>query len=113
MSSFDCQDWFGLLTSKKRLDRERALNQLRSLLTPVRLDEASDSIESKILEIILSLATPWEERQGGLLAAGILIQAAAASEHFCETVKGEIPLYLEDPESRVRIAAGQFLLIKN
>ena len=110
MSSSDCQEWFDLLKSKKRLDRERALNQLRSLVTPKRLDEASDfktSIESKILEVILSLATPWEERQGGLLAAGIMIQAAVASEHFCETIKGVIQLYLEDPESRVRMAAGQ------
>ena len=105
-------DWLTLLRSKRRLDREKALEQLKLLLSPAHLEKTKDtqaSIESKVLELVLSLTTPWEERHGGLLAAGILIQATAASQSFCDTIKGEIPLYLEDSVSRVRIAAGKLL----
>jgi hypothetical protein len=35
-----------------------------------------------------------------------MIQTGVASQQFCDKIKGEIPLFLEDPESRIRIAAG-------
>ena len=102
-------DLFTLLRSKKKLDRERGLNQLKVQIIPslpgVQCDE-KNFIEDELLRLVLSLAAPWEERHGGLLAAGILIQTGAASQHFCNKIKGEIPLFLEDSESRVRMAAG-------
>ena len=100
-----------LLRSKKRLDRENGLSKLKLLLQDVQ-DEVIVSIEAKLLELVLSLISPWEERHGGLLAAGIMIQTGAASQQFCDRIKGEIPLFLEDPESRIRIAAGMVLNFK-
>ena len=102
-------EWLILLRSKKRLDRENGLNKLKLLLQDVQ-DDVIVSIETKLLELVLSLTSPWEERHGGLLAAGIMIQAGAASQQFCDKIKGEIPLFLEDPESRIRIAAGMILI---
>ena len=103
-------DWLTLLHSKKRLDREKGLNKLKLLLQGPRGEDIQDnsvaSIEAKLLELVLSLTSPWEERHGGLLAAGILIQTGAASQQFRDKIKGKIPLFLEDPESRIRMAAG-------
>ena len=107
-------DWLTLLRSKKRLDREKGLNQLKLLLQVPNQDIQDDvvlSIETKLLELVLSLTSPWEERHGGLLAAGIMIQAGTASQQFCDKIKGEIPLFLEDPESRIRMAAGMRSLV--
>ena len=101
-------EWLLLLRSKKRLDRENGLSKLKLLLQDVQ-DDNIVSIEAKLLELVLSLVSPWEERHGGLLAAGIVIQTGAASQHFCDKIKGEIPLFLEDPESRIRIGAGMIL----
>ena len=100
-------DWLTLLRSRKRLDREKGLNKLKLLLQVPNEDAVvTVSIETKLLELVLSLTSPWEERHGGLLAAGILIQTGTASQQFCDKIKGEIPLFLEDPESRIRMAAG-------
>ena len=107
-------DWLTLLRSKKRLDREKGLNQLKLLLQVPNQDIQDDvvvSVETKLLELVLSLTSPWEERHGGLLAAGIMIQAGTASQQFCDKIKGEIPLFLEDPESRIRMAAGMRSLV--
>ena len=41
------------------------------------------------------------------MAAGVLVQEGYASEQFCERMKGEIPLFLEDSEYRVRLGAGE------
>lgn len=99
-------EWLTLLRSKKRLDREKGLNQLKLMVTSSPVEGQCDKIEGELLGLILSLVGPWEERHGGLLAAGIMIQTGAASQKFCEKIKGEIPLFLEDSESRVRMAAG-------
>ena len=108
-------DWLTLLGSKKRLDREKGLNKLKLLLQVPANEGTQDnvllSIEAKLLELVLSLTSPWEERHGGLLAAGMVIQTGTASQQFCDRIKGEIPLFLEDPESRIRMAAGLFLML--
>ena len=108
--SLPATDWLTLLHSKRILDREKGLNQLKQLLCSELQQHAQNSIESQLLNLILSLAAPWEERHGGLLAAGVMIQTGAASQQFCEKIKGEIPLFLEDSESRVRMAAGEYLI---
>ena len=98
-------DWFLLIRSKKRLDREKGLGQLKVMLSKSS-DIQFEQIESELLSLVLSLASPWEERHGGLLASGIMIHTGTASQQFCDRIKGEIPLFLEDSESRVRMAAG-------
>ena len=100
--------WLVLIRSKKSLDREKGVNELiqiyNSSLVKLKCDH---SVERQLLDIILSPSAPWEERHGGLLAAGVMIQNRAASKHFCESIKREIPLFLENSESRVRITAGE------
>ena len=106
--------WFTLIRSKKRLDREKGVNKLKEILnSSVLRVEYDDLVEKQLVDIILSLSAPWEERHGGLLAAGVIIQNKAASKQFCESIKAGIPLFLEDSESRIRIAAGEIILFLN
>lgn len=104
-------DWASLLGSKKKLDREKSLNKLREVLhAPSLQTDEKTSIEGHITQLLTqSLASPWEEKHGGLMAAGVMVQEGYASEQFCERMKGEVPLFLEDAEYRVRLAAGEFV----
>ena len=104
-------EWLNLLRSRKKLDRERGLSQLKAVLDTEFLEEGEKSkLESCIFDLLSSLTAPWEEKHGGLMAAGILVPTA--SERFCDLVKGEIPLLLEHQESRIRLASGEFGLLK-
>ena len=103
-------EWLNLLRSRKKLDRERGLSQLKSVLETEFLEEEEKSkLESCIFDLLSSLTAPWEEKHGGLMAAGVLVPTA--SERFCDLVKGEIPLLLEHQESRIRLAAGGFVSV--
>ena len=92
-----CQ-WLALLQSKKRLDRDRGLQQLRILVGGVVLEEGEKrKIEEDVLELVTSLSSSWEAKHGGLLAASVLLPHA--SHDFCEKLKGDVPLLLEYNES--------------
>ena len=98
--------WQSLLQSKKRLERERGLAELKVLVEGGRLGDEGErrEREGQILELVTSLTYPWEAKHGGVMAACILL--TNASEEFYEKLKGEVPLLLEHNESRIRIAAG-------
>ena len=101
-------EWLALLRSRKKLDRERGLSQLKAVLDTECLEEdEKNKLESCIFGLFSSPAAPWEEKHGGLMAAVVLVPTA--SERFCDLVKGEIPLLLEHQESRIRLTAGQLL----
>ena len=113
MSTVHNAGWLPLIRSKKRLDRENGLSQLKLMLNQSVSDIQSEDkiqIESELLRLVLSLDSTWEERHGGLLASGIVINTGNASQRFCDTIKGEIPVFLEDSESRIRMAAGRKVL---
>ena len=116
MSTVHNAGWLPLIRSKKRLDREKGISQLELMLNQSISDiqsEDKNEIESELLRLVLSLTSPWEERHGGLLASGIMIHSGTASQQFCDRIKGEIPLFLEDSESRVRMAAGTKVRLKS
>ena len=101
-------EWLALLRSRKRLDRERGLSQLKAVLDTECLEEdEKNRLESCIFGLFSSPAAPWEEKHGGLMAAVVMVPTA--SERFCDLVKGEIPLLLEHQESRIRLTAGELL----
>ena len=94
-----------LLQSKRRLDREKGLQQLQQQVNEGKLgeDERRES-EREVLELVTSLTSSWETKHGGLMAASVLLPGS--SPQFVEKMKGEVPLLLEYDESRVRLAAG-------
>ena len=99
------RSWLTLLQSKKRLDRERGLQQLQVLVDGECLSDGErKKAEGDILEIVTSLSCSWEAKHGGLMAASVLLPKA--SQNFVEKLKGDVPLLLEYDESRVRLAAG-------
>ena len=106
MESCNQPQWVALLQSKKRLDRDRGLQELRILVGGVVLEEGEKrKFEEDVLELVTSLSSSWEAKHGGLLAASVLLPHA--SHDFCEKLKGDVPLLLEYNESRVRLAAGE------
>ena len=104
MAAHQQVDWLTLLRSKRKLDRERGIMQLKEILNTDILEEGEKNrLESTIFGLLSS--PPSEERHGGLMAATLLIPWA--SEQFCERVKGEIPSLLENEEFRIRLATGR------
>ena len=105
MSSHSQGEWLVLLQSKRRLDREKGLQQLQQQVNEGKLgeDERRES-EREVLELVTSLTSSWETKHGGLMAASLLLPGA--SPQFVEKMKREVPLLLEYDESRVRLAAG-------
>ena len=99
------KSWLSLLQSKKRLEREKGLHELRLQVEEGRLGEEERwKSEDAVLELVTSLTCSWEAKHGGLMAACVLLPKA--QEQFCEKLKEEVPLLLEHNESRVRLAAG-------
>lgn len=104
-SDSQSQGWLVLLQSKKRLERERGLQELQLQVDNGRLgEEERRKCEGPILELVTSLTCSWEAKHGAIMAACILLPNM--SEEAVKKLKGEIPLLLEHNESRVRLAAG-------
>ena len=98
--------WLALVQSKKRLDREKGLQQLQESVNEGRLgEEERREGERVVSDLVTSLTSPWEAKHGGLMAAKVLLPGA--SPQFMGKLKGEVPLLLEYDESRVRLAAGE------
>ena len=96
-------EWTTLLASSRRLDREKGLSELKTLLDSGTLsDDAKLQIETTVCGLVCSAT--WEGKHGGLMAAGVLL--STCTKQFCGQVKAQIPLLLEEKESRVRIATG-------
>ena len=105
--STQSQEWTALLSSKKRIDREKGLAALKTLLTPDISEEDKKSIESHVISLLTTLVGPWEDKHGGLMAAALILESGVASSDFTAQVKSVLPILLEEEESRVRIAAGE------
>ncbi len=101
------QEWTALLSSKKRLEREKGLAALKTLLADPNLsEEVKKSIEKHILSLITSMVGPWEDKHGGLMATGLVLESGVGSSNFSDQVRSVLPILLEETESRVRIATG-------
>lgn len=104
------QEWTVLLSSKRRLDREKGLTALKTLLASSNLQpEDKEKIEAHVLTLITSLVGPWEDRHGGLMATGLILESGVATSGFSRQVTSSVPLLLEETESRVRIATGMYM----
>ena len=100
-------NWSAMLRSRKKLERDRGIERLKAALASGELVvERRAHLERELLELLASLAVPWEERHGAVMAATVLAESGASPE-FCERLQGEIPLLLEHPETRVRMSAGE------
>ena len=107
-------EWTSLIASKKRLDREKGLEVLKTLLTsPDIKQEEKNAIETHLTSLITSVVGPWEDRHGGLMATGLVLDTGTGSNDFIRQVNSTVPILLEEEESRVRIAAGGWSLTYN
>lgn len=103
------------LCSKRRLEREKAVSQLRLyLMTQVKkeqMEEVSNKIKEFIVEL-LSMSTRWEARHGGLLLLVVYIKwlyqkvRQPNAEYIYQMTK-ECLQHLQDKEVRLRLAAGK------
>lgn len=100
-----------LLQSHLKLDRDRALEQLKESLQEHQGSEnIIASLRTKILGYVASPATSsWETRQGGLLGAKVIIACKFGGESFMEEMRVQALRLTHDEEARVRQAAGRHL----
>ena len=106
MATVEEPDWLPLLRSKKKLEREKGLAQLKAVLGGGSLAEGERRrLETCVLDLVSSLTSPWEEKHGGLMAGALIVPLA--SEGFREKIKGEVPLLMENEELRIRLATGE------
>ena len=105
MAALEEADWVPLLRSKRKLDREKGLAQLKAVLGSGPPEEGErERLEMCVLDLVSSLTSPWEEKHGGLMAAALLVPLS--SEGYREKIKGEVPLLMENEELRIRLATG-------
>ncbi len=71
-------------------------------------EEDKKSIETHILSLVTSMIGPWEDKHGGLMATGLILESGVGSSEFSDQVRSTLPILLEETESRVRIAAGTY-----
>jgi len=108
-------EWKELLRSGKNLEREHGAELLRSAYAAAE-DAEKTRIEIYILDILQSTDIRWEEKQGALLAAKVILTSSSQNENaagyaksdsqFVSEVKSNAVALLEHPEYAVRITAG-------
>lgn len=93
------------LKSKRRLEREKGLLQLKNLL---KTSSISPDELQKLQEALLSSfsSTTWEEIHGAVMAAMLLVPVVSGEE-WTARVKKELPQLLQHKETRVGTAAGE------
>ena len=107
----DFDEALTLLHSHLKLDRDRGLDLLKRNLQDTEHEPQTDdlirNLRAKILGYIEpSTASTWETRQGGLLAAKLIVSSKLADENFVEIVRVRAMALTHDNEARVRQAAG-------
>lgn len=97
------------LGDPQHLQRERALQQLQAALDaadPAARGALIADVETNLLNLLAG--DRWEQRLGGLLGAGALVQRTPACS-FDDVLTDECLRLLEDEEPRVRLAVGDCL----
>jgi len=107
--------WKELLRSGKKLEREGGVELLRNAYA---IAETSDKtrIEQYVLDMLRSADKRWEEKQGALLAAKVILTEKSQSEdaascEFVSDVKLNVVVLLQHSEYTVRITAGKSVLV--
>ena len=100
------KDVFELLISNAKLNRDKGLQQLTQFVAQLT---TISSFEHVVEESLSGEGEKWEERHACLVARTILLQSKCADElsnDFVIRARDKALMMLEDPEYRVRIAAG-------
>lgn len=108
--TLEFEEVLSLLQSHLKLDRDRALEQLKESLQGLQGSEnVIASLRTKILGYVSSSASSsWETRQGGLLGAKVIIAGKRGDENFMEEMRVQALRLTQDEEARVRQAAGNY-----
>lgn len=106
----DFDEALALIHSHLKLERDRGLDLLEKHLQDLKQDAPTDDIvnlRACILAYIEPLTTStWETRQGGLLAAKLVISSKLVDQDFVEMARTRAMALTHDNEARVRQAAG-------
>ena len=107
----DFEEALTLLHSHQKLERDRGLDLLKQNLQDTKQEAQTDDIIGNLCAKILGYIDPaatatWETRQGGLLAAQLIVSSKLADEDFVEIVRVRAMALTHDNEARVRQAAG-------
>ena len=108
----DFEEALTLLASHLKLERDRGLEILKRNLEQIEVDaikqgEIFVKLRSKILSYTEDCTnSTWETRQGGLLAAKLIISRKLGDEEFVEILRVRAMALTHDNEARVRQAAG-------
>ena len=110
-------EWKDMLRSCKKLEREHGVELLRNAYAGAADECDRTEIELYILDLLRSTEIRWEETQGALLGAKVILMSKSQNESATECAKrdsefvSEVKLaalaLLEHPEYAVRITAGK------
>lgn len=104
-SKMALEDVLAQICSLKKLDRDKGINDLRTLINGSKeKDDLFKRLEPHLLAV-LKKNERWESTQGCLAATCALVEHA--TEQFSEDILSLLPTMLEDKEPRVRQAAGE------
>ncbi|XP_062503877.1 uncharacterized protein LOC134180707 isoform X2 [Corticium candelabrum] len=108
-------DVLSKLGSYKRLERDAGVTELSEILSSNEwiTDESVRTLKGDILSLIEDCER-WESRQGGLLAASVVLKASdewsvVFGDEFGERLRIKALELLSDDEFRVRLQAGEVL----
>ena len=105
-------DFVSCLKSKRRLERDKGLSQLRNLLSSNSLSaEVLKQLQETFLSSLSSTSTTWEEKHGALMATILLLPVSA--DQWAVRVRKELPQLLQHKETRVGAAAGRLHRLNN
>lgn len=105
-------DFVLCLKSKRRLERDKGLSQLRNLLSSNSLSaEVLKQLQETFLSSLSSTSTTWEEKHGALMATILLLPVSA--DQWAVRVRKELPQLLQHKETRVGAAAGRLHRLNN
>lgn len=101
------------LCGSVKLERDRGALELERFITERADGAAIRDLEKSLMTFLDDDKLPWESRHGGLMGAKVLVcleqlpdKEKHCSENFPVQLRSLALRLLEDPESRVRLAAG-------
>ena len=95
------------LKANRRLERDKGLAELKSLLQSDGLSSSElEDVESSLACSLMSTDCCWEELHGATLAASVLVCQNKAKQDFVVKLRTFLPALMDHEQSRVRNAAG-------
>ena len=95
-----------LLCSNAKLDRDRGVSQLESLLSSGIDSDSLHQFENSFQQLFGDSESSWESLHGAFMGCCCLIRSSGCAEEFSSSCKDYAIRHLTHNESRVRLAAG-------